>query len=63
MQTFTGKMAGALTFSFTQTVYKNPGLTYGHLLNAIRSSLRKNNPKNNLPDQVFCHFTHNFSVS
>ncbi|XP_044488386.1 metacaspase-3-like isoform X1 [Mangifera indica] len=50
--TFTGKMAGALTFSFTQTVYKNPGLTYGHLLNAIRSSLRKNNPKNNLPDQV-----------
>lgn len=59
MQTFTGKMAGALTFSFTHTVNSNAALTYGHLLNAMRSSFLKNNQS----DQVFCHFTHNFSVS
>lgn len=49
MQAFTGKMAGALTFSFTQTVHNEPVLTYGRLLNAMRSSFRKNNQSN----QVF----------
>ncbi|XP_031262428.1 metacaspase-3-like [Pistacia vera] len=46
---FTGKMAGALTFSFTQTVHNEPVLTYGRLLNAIRSSFRKNNQSNQEP--------------
>ena len=46
---FTGKMAGALTFSFTHTVHNEPVLTYGRLLNAMRSSFRKNNQSNQEP--------------
>jgi len=39
-QALSGKeVTGALTYSFIQTVQNEPGLTYGHLLSTMRSTI------------------------
>jgi len=41
MQALSGTEAtGALTYSFIQTVQNEPGLSYGRLLSAMRSTIR-----------------------
>lgn len=40
-QVFTGTATGALTYSFIQTLEREPRLTYGHFLSTIRNKINK----------------------
>ena len=54
-QVFTGTATGALTYSFIQTVEREPRLTYGRLLSTMRNSISK-------AQNGFLNFTNSLQV-